>query len=240
MKNIAESIGAAEGLPTASDLAKAKTKFDPTPLTTAILNHLRGERIPVPPEAMRDGQILVLPMPDETVRAVAFNAGFEVTEDELTALRVVQSWMDASVKTSQPFALSNVALFQQKQREAIEAKMVAGESTADIVIESRDTINRTFLAHLNAAEAARKRKTTDTLLPLCKPILERFWAALEQTMREIEETDRATALAFSLPYEPSQIWRACFYLATIFKPASRLGITSTWTTPGQLLGGLFS
>lgn len=226
-------------LPSALEIAEARSRLDSTPLTTATFNHLRGARIPVPSGAMHDGHMLVLPMPDETVRAVAFDMDFDLSEDELTALRDIQAFMEASIKGSQPFALSNVASYGIKQREAIEAKMAAGESTDGLVIQSRDDVNRVFLAHLNASESARKRKTVE-LFKICKPILERFYAALEQEMRSMEESDRAVATAFSLKFEPSLLWRACFYIATIYRPSARLSVSSSWSTPISILGGLFN
>jgi hypothetical protein len=239
MKNLfGQSNGcAADGLPTALQIAESRA--DDSPLTTAIFRHLRGERVPVPQGAMPGGHMLVVPNPDETARAVAFDADFQLSEQELTALRDIQAFMDASIKASQPWALSNVSAIQQKQRDLIAEKMIAGESTDGLTVQSRDDINRVCLAHLNAADAARRRKTTNELLPLCKPILERFYIALEQMLRSIEQTDKATCMAFSLSYEPSLLWRACFYLATIYKPSARLGITSTWSTPANVLGGLF-
>ena len=227
----------AEEAPSALNIAEARC--DDTPLTTATFKHLRGNRVPVPNLIMPGGHILVLPSPDETARAVAFDAGFDLTEDELNSLREIEAFMQASVKASQPWALSNVSAIQQKQRDDMQAALSEGKDTTNMVIQSRDDINRACLARLNAHDSARRRKTTEELLPMVKPILERFQAALEEHMKLMEETDRAVCTAFSLAFEPSYLYRACFYIATLYRPSARL-ITSSWTTPGQLLGGLFS
>jgi hypothetical protein len=158
------------------------------------------------------------------------------SESELSNLRELQAWFNASFKSSEPYSLSNISAKQIEQRNAIESKLNAGESTEGMLLDSRETISRTFLAHLHAGDTSRRRMT-ETARLLCKPILDKFFSALEDYMRSIELTDRLQCSAFGLPYKPSFLWQACCSVAGNYKPESRLRGGSV-RTPKEILAGL--
>src|ERR1035437_9210472 len=152
------TTGAGAEIPTALQLAEAKVPYDETPSTSAVFNHLRGETQHGPPEVLRDGATVQASAP--TAQAILFDIGLELcTEAELIKLREMQAWMAASFKSSEPYALGNVSAKQIQQRDAISSKLNSGESTEGMPMDSRETITRTFLAHLAAGNSARVRKT---------------------------------------------------------------------------------
>ena len=223
--------------PTALQIAEARSQFDYTPATTAAWEHLDGRTRHVQPEVLRDGHIVkVTP---ETAQAMLFSMGLVLfTEDDITTAHEMEAWMRASLKESEQWSLSKVGDRQFQQRDEIEATLAAGQSTEGMVIQSRETINRTFIAHLNAGENARKRKTETEIVPFCKPILGKFRSALEEHMKTLEEHDRLECKAYSLPYHASILWQACFSVASEYDPARRLPGAGTWKLPSAILAGL--
>ena len=231
--------GVADGLPTALDVAQAKSKYDPNPATTAAWEYLRGKTRHAPPEILRDGRVVLAGT--KTVQAVLYDMGLDLfTAEDVAKAHDMEAWMLASIKASEAYSLSNVNAYQHRQRDAIEAKLAAGESTGDMVIESRETINRTFLAHLHAGENARKRKTDTEIRPFCKPILEKFWAALETHMAALEAQDRLESVAFDLPYSPRLLWQACYSIACAYNPSTRLQSGAPWNRPSDIFAGLLT
>ena len=235
-----ETAGAeatAEEAPSALQIAQARSKYDYTPATTAAWEHLYGKTRHVRPEVLRDGHIVKVN--PETAQAVLFSMGLVLfTEADIAKAHDMEAWMRASLKESEQWALSKVGDRQFQQRDEIEANLAAGLSTEGMSIESRETINRTFIAHLNAGENARKRKTATEIVPFCKPILEKFWSALEEHMKTLEEHDRLECKAYSLPYHASILWQACFSVASAYDPARHLPGAGTWKLPSAILAGL--
>jgi hypothetical protein len=229
--------GEVETLPTALDIAHARSQFDETPATSAAWKNLRGDTRHAPPEILRDGR--TVPAGRETVNAMVWSMGLNLfTDADRTKAHEMEAWMLASLKASEPFSLGNVSAEQHRQRDDIETKLLAGESTDGLVMESRETVSRTFLAHLHAAENARIRKTAEEICPFCKVVLEQLWSALEEHMRTLEEQDRLECKAYSLPYHASLMWQACYSIASAYNPTRRLPRAGTWARPGDILAGL--
>ncbi len=233
-------------------LALAKTEPVLWIRTQIFWQRLReGSRPPhgqQPPELIYGGRMLDLPHEERTVQAFldvgALNAPFykdweEICPDDKRAkLKDIQDREDGLIGMYEQFSPSNVNTKMNEQRDAYHAALAAGENVDAQVVESRETISTRFRTAQSGLTAALLSITHNELVPVAKPILERFAKLLERLMTEQEQIDLDTAAAYSLDYKPSLLWVAAATIATKYVGGRRLPYAHAWTTPKNLLAGL--
>jgi hypothetical protein len=232
--------GAATTLPSALDIARERSQLDSTPTTSTFLRRLRsGERAPYgePLPQLLDGkQVVVTP---QTVEAIVFNCGDEVcSKEEAERLRDLEAEMLAILKKAEEFGPSKVGDYVNSQRAALHAAMEAGEDVAKLSVDSREHVALDFRAKQSGFINLLNRLTTEEVVPLAKPILQRFAGMVEDFLRSTEEGDRCMCAGFGLEYQPSYLWKAATTVAQQYLPDRRLPSGFTFALPSSVLAGL--
>jgi hypothetical protein len=230
--------GAAGTLLSASEKALEKITFDGTPLTTEVFKAISTNARHLPPLMLADGKAILFSA--ATVAAITFNSAVEICSDGvLTTLRDLQAKMEAVLKVELP-KYSNMAVTPETQRRQglIQEKVLAGETLGDAITPSREAIAQEFQNRRYALEGLLKKLTHEQLVPLAKPILEKFEKVVEDFMRCTEDADRAACAAFGLEYTPGVLWKAAAAIAVRYQTNKMLPGSHLWKTPKVLLEGI--
>jgi hypothetical protein len=235
--NIASDDGAAETLPTALDVAQARSQFDAQPLTSHFYTALRsGNPRNLPPEMLRDGKAVQIT--PATVEAIRFNTDATPPAPEvLDKLRDIQARMQATLKRTEEFSLARVSDHLNTKRDEMHTAIAAGEDS-DAVLPSRNDIAATFRAKQAALMAVLVKITHAEVVPLCRPILEDFEKLVEDFLRGQEAHDRDMCAGFGLDYRPGLLWQAGVTVATRYTLARKLPAPGTWAIPASILEGI--
>ncbi|HWX19509.1 MAG TPA: hypothetical protein VN578_06340 [Candidatus Binatia bacterium] len=223
-------------LVTALDVAQAKTQFDPCPQTAAFYNALRGtpaqrRNLPI------DGK--AVPITPQTIEAIVWNSAEVLAAPEvLDQLRAIEAKMVAVTKTCERYGVTKVSDYINQQRDELHAKMQAGEDVSSVVLESREAVVHSFAMKRHGLIAMLVKTTHEEVIPLVKPILERFERVVEQFMREQEEHDQTMCDGFGLAYRPGLLWRAAATVASLNTIERRLPAVGNWGKPSQILEGI--
>src|SRR5579883_412552 len=131
-----------------------------------------------------------------------------VTDEELTQLRAIEEKQREVQSRITEFGTSRVTPYLQTKQAAIELAVAAGNHPVDVTLPSRSQVEQTFAARRNALNASLVKITAEEVAPICKTVIDRLSAALEQSMRDGEEGEREQAAVMDLPFEPSLQWKA--------------------------------
>jgi predicted DNA-binding protein YlxM (UPF0122 family) len=226
--------------PTAADIAKAKSEFNPQPLTASLFRALRGDeraRRHLPPEILLDGRGVKVNA--QTVEAIVWHSDQELYSPEvLGRLMDIEARMRATLKMAEDYSLTKVADAVNAQRDAVHAALQDGQDLSALTVDSREHIALDFRTKQSGLMAVLVRTTHDQLVPLAKPILNRFAAVVEQFMREREEGDRDLCAGFGLRYHPSLTWKAAAAVALAYVGARRIPQPHAWAFPSAVLAGI--
>lgn len=233
----------AEGnpLPTAQEIAMEKSKLDLTPTTSGFWHRLRngirfphGEQNPALDEGGK-----AIPVNTRTVEAILFDSMVSVFEEgELDRLASIEAKMLATLARLADYSSAKVNDYLNAQRDSAAAALTSGGDLSSDVLPTRDTVAADFRVKQGALNSLLLKTTHNEVVPLCKPILQRFEGAVEKVMREQEEHDRGVCEAFSLEYRPSYVWRAAASVAIQYQTSRRLPQSHAWTLPSSLLDGI--
>lgn len=231
----------AEPLVSALDIATARSQFDSTPLTRALITELErttGGAKRNWPTLFTDGGPLPRPT-SETVNAIVFDSGTPLcTPDDLAQLQDLQARFEATFKTAERYALSKTSDYLFAARDEMQARLHAGEDVNDITMPTRETVFHNLLAKGRALNALLLKMTQEETVPLCRPILERFELCLDAWLCAQEENDKALCAGYHLEFKPSYLWRAGAVIALHYTVARKLPLPHVTATPRQVLEGL--
>jgi hypothetical protein len=228
-----------EPLVTALDVAQAKSQFDPCPLTASFYAALRGtpaQRRQLPTETLRDGKAIAAT--SQTVSAIVWDSGETLcSPDELEKLRDIQAKMTATIAVAARYSLSGTSDELNTKRDQMQTAMLAGEDVSGVTLESRETVQHNRRTKQAALLAMLEKTTREEVVPLARPILERFEKLVENFMRCQEETDRGMCAGFGLDYHPGLLWKAGAAVAQKYETGRRLNPIG-WHTPKSILEGV--
>lgn len=233
----------AEGnpLPTAQEIAMEKSKLDSTPTTSGFWHRLRnGIRLPHGEQnpALDEGG-KAIPVNAKTAEAIIMDSMVEVfKDDELDKLVSIEAKMRATLARLADYSSAKVNDFLNAQRDNAAAALTNGGDLSTDTLPTRETVAADFRVKQGALNSLLLKTTHAEVVPLCKPILERFERAVEKVMREQEEHDRDMCEAFGLSYRPSLLWKACASIAVQYQTSRRLPQSHAWALPSGLLDGI--
>jgi hypothetical protein len=143
--------------------------------------------------------------------------------------------MEKILRTSEKYSPENINLYQQEQRDQLEADTLAGNVPPGIVLRSREAIAEDFRAKQAALYKVLAKISHEEVVPLAKPILLRFEKVVEGFLRNSEEGERELCDAFGVEYKPSIIWKAAVNVAMRYTAENQLPKPSAWRTPKSIL-----
>lgn len=229
-------------LVSALDIATAKSKFDPRPLTTALVTEIcrtTGGAKRNWPALFTDGSRPLPRVGPETVSAIVFDSGKDLcSPDELAQLQDLQARFEATVKTAEKFSLTKTSDYLFSARDEMQARLRAGEDVTDITMPTRETVFHNLLARSKALQALLLKMTQEETLPLCRPILHLFEECLDKWLCSQEDSDRLACAAFHLEFKPGYLWRAGAVIAINYDAARKLPLPHVTASPRQVLAGL--
>jgi hypothetical protein len=160
-----------------------------------------------------------------------------VTDEELAKLKDLQARMISVHDQVTEFGPGKVGPYIFRKRDEIHAAVAAGNNPGDVTVPERSQVEHTFRIRRSALVEQLKTLTHTELVPLARPILERFRAAISETMAGIEADERPNAVAWDIQYEPSPIWKTLAAVAVRYT-SRRLPESHAWALPSHLLEGL--
>lgn len=218
--------GVAATLPTAQELALAKNPIDLAVDTTEVFACIRNSK----PLRWRPVDISA-----QTIDTFAFLVEQDLADEKLLGkLRDLNTRMVAIHEKMTEFSPSKVNEFLFKKRDEIHAQVVAGQEPSEA--PSREHVQQNFQIRRAGLLNQLTVLTHSEVVPLVKPILQKFASALEESMRDMEVETRELCKAYGLPYEPAYLWRAAATVAA--RTALRLPSPNAWATPAHLLANL--
>lgn len=223
----------------AAQLATARDKFatvvkDPSPLTSETWKNWRASKS-CGRELLLDGH--QLPITGKTIELTAWEVGFALSDEELASLRALQSRMEAMHVELSKYGASNVVPERLRQSAAIDAAANAGQPIGDLTVMSTESIRTDFSHKAATLRRMLSKVTTEEVMPLCHPILERFAQSLETHMAGMEAGDREWCEAYDIPFTPSIHFKVVAAVAQRYATRRTLH-ESSWATPKHLLGDL--
>jgi hypothetical protein len=228
-----------EPLVTALDVAQAKSQFDPCLLTASFYSALRGtpaQRRQLPRETLQEGKAVLAT--SRTVQAIVWDSGETLcSPDELEKLRDIQARMDATVKVAERYSLAGTSDELNTTRDELAARLLAGEDVSSVMLPSREAVQRSRISKQSALMTMLEQCTREEVIPLARPILERFEKVIQKFMLAQEETDRGMCAGFGLDYHPGLLWKAAASIAQRYETARRLPSIG-WATPKTVLEGV--
>ena len=229
--------GATETLPTALDVGRSKTQsvVDPAPVTTEVFKALRESK-PLPRSVLLNGHSVQTT--GQTIDTFAFLIERDLAEGEaISKLRELQARMVAIHDKVSEFSPGRVNAFLFSKRDESHAAVATGKEPVDV--PSREHVQQNFSIRRTGLLAQLVGITSAEVVPLCRPILESFSAALEESMRDMEIGDQEFCTAYGLPYEPSLAWKAAATVAAKFT-SRRLPGPQAWALPSHVLENLIA
>lgn len=241
MQTESQKDGAEGTLPTALDVAREKSKLDPTPVTSGFWHRLRNNiRLPhgeANPALDEGGKAVAVTA--QTVEAILFNSLTPVCSGEdLECLSNFEAKMLATIGRLDEFSGAKVGDYMTRRRdETASALTNGGVLPSDVVLPSREAVAHDFRVKQQALNSLLLKTTHAEVVPLAKPILQKFEKVVETFMREQEEQDRSMCAGFGLDYRPSLIWKAAASVAIQYQASHRLPRSHAWALPSSILHG---
>ena len=246
MNNTTNSIenAGASILPTAEEVALAKSEFSETPTTAEFWKRLHDHsRLPHgQPYAELDAAGHAEGINPQVVEYFMFTSQGDslkvVSPTELDKIVELEAWFKAALAKCAALSPSNAEKDYLAERDRHNALAIAGEELPTAITPSRDAFKADRRLKLQAIVGAMVAKTQNEVLPLVKPILARFETLIREQMEYREVGDRELCVAMGVEYKPTRVWRLAATVAKTYHAERRIPQASAWATPASILEGI--
>jgi len=190
-----------------------------------------------PGKLVQPTQKILLAMVDEW----QFTSGEKIlSDDELATLQAIQAKVDQTLAQLAEFATTKTfGAFQNQSHELVAKTLASGALPEESQFENHETIANRFAAKRRALTELSESHCQEAF-PLVLKAHAKAFEIVRSKMALLEEQERQIAKAFSAPWQPSYLWRACATFQMRMHPSRLTGAVGHAGTPRAMLEGIIT